>query len=460
MENKPYLDKDFFDKRPMKIIKLAKSLTPFLNELHELDHDHRFWLRILDDYLMSCVNRSLFYEKGHVSEFYTFSVNSWTPPKKKIYHNKWLRYNLKAFLNCKTSIKQFMQHVEENSNIALGIRGKVISEFEGFTFVKEYYPLLLWSTNKSKRIRCNGIARRIDSPFERNVFQYLPKFAVEYFTNLYKKAVIFDPENKVFHFEHINSPFTKLFVAKYKQNGSELWEYQGGGFAGWLESNPGPIMYEVVDRYITYGWKLHPKDEPGSPHRLIQFKRNYLDYTQRKSNKTYDLVICFSILAEPMTSIFKEAFSIIDAELDREKYSRVLLRPRPKGKRLKADQEIRDIFKPDRFYDVDNGTKSMAEVCASAKVVVQLSHPSTNFVECLFSGIPILSIDTSKATPSLLAESIKPILVQNEIMFDSAVELVDFLNSTTVKEIIRNQKEPNEDMKAVIDSLTSKSTYK
>jgi putative transferase (TIGR04331 family) len=406
---------------------------------------------------MAAVNRKEIIKLEENFATHTFSINGWTTPTDKAFRQKWLKYHLKALIYSKKLI-QFLNAVKNSDQISLGARGKIISRIENYTYIEEHYPIFIFQRNDSSRNKLNRIAAKIDNLFIRNVLLQLPKVAVEYFGSMYDKIVLYAPQSKKFHFEHIHSPFTRLLLAKYQQNGAELIEYQGGGFAGLLSHNPGPVMYEVVDKYITYGWKIHEKDIPGKPYRLIEFKEAYDFYQSQKREKYYDLTICFSLIGESTIENYKWAFNTISEQLDREKYLKVLLRPRPKGKGLTADQEIKEVFNPDAFFDIDKGVKPMAEVCSNSSVIVQLSHPSTNFVECLFSRIPVLVFNTSK-NDSKLAKQINPILEDHQILFNYPQDIAASLNSISIEDRISMMENPTIEVENIVELLTSSGKY-
>lgn len=421
-----FKEKDFFKTRPDKILSLNKEITPLLNELHNINHSERFWLRLLSLHLRSCIGQQPFLEQTEtVPKIPLNTINSFNLITPKQIRTDYIMHIGRAFIY-RTSAKELIKKLERHSNICSGARGQIISEHNNGVFIDSYYPLKeLLSPDLKTRKRLKAIATSLPDTFVKNVLLSLPRIYVEYFKRLYNSISVQNASEKSFHYEHLGGTFMEYVLAKYQDAGSKVIAYQTGGFMGEVEGNPDAVYYTLIDELRTYGWQQNEKDIPDQAYRLIEYKNNWEKFNTRSSCK-FDLLIVFSILNKVTSEHYDDFVEYFFRNIDKSKYPNLMVRPRPLSKYVNNKKEAHKLGIPTSI-EVDDGKSSMAKTATDAKLVIQTWMPSTNFLECLSVNQAVVAVDTNNR-PSAIYQKYAEGLYELGILHQNTESLVAFLN--------------------------------
>lgn len=422
-----YEEEGFRDKRPGKVNELCKYLFPVMNEIHETDYSERFWSILLKGYATTCVNRELLMSDHVLSARPVISpINGWELPTRKERWNARIREVAIAFYK-RHPMYKVNQILKEKDNICVGIRGKVFEEFGLGTYCPAYHSISSFFLDYGLRKNLKSIAAREASIFKKNVLLQLPRYLVEDFKKNISKIELYEPQKKIFHAEHLAGIFD-LIIALYVDQGAKYYKYQLGGFMGETKSSVTPEKYIGIDKLRTYGWKIHEKDEPHVAYRLEQF-RNGFDYFT--PDKTFDACIVYNQIDMANKNRYKTISNELFENLDFNKYPHLLLRPRGKTRKLDNSSEL-SFLNPPPPVDIDQGKKPMHEIVKASRIMVQLSLPSTNFLECVYVDHPIVAIFTVSDPTEIIKPYYQFFLDQN-VMHNDIDSLVKHLNSVDVE---------------------------
>lgn len=427
----------FQNQKWSRINEVFALLVPVMNKIHKINYSQRFWVSLIGEHVIACVNREnlmsdlILNQKPHL-----LPINAWTFPPPSRVRKMLLIYYAKAFSKS-TSIERVLDIVKSNCNICLGPRGKELERQGLGVFCPDHIPFL-YVPNKKARSIALSLADKEKNIFFSNVIRQLPTFYVEYFQSSLKRIRINDPENKTFHVEH-SSPFMNILMAVYMEKGSKVFRYQGGGFVGETQSSLMGSKYTIVDKFRTYGWKIHEKDEPFFAIRLEEFKK---EFQKQQKSAASDLLISYNnIDRSEVKDYYKKKSEYLFDKIDKTKYKNIILRPRGYSRRVNNGTILDFIKRPD-FVTVDKGMKMMYEIMRHSKIVIHWSHPSTNFLECIFVDHPVLAI-YSEDQPVFYepTEIVKPyyeFFLEHKVLHPSVESLVAHLNQTNIEEWWKN----------------------
>ncbi len=420
-----FKDKEFFKLRPKQIMELVKTITPIMNELHQVNHSNRFWLRLLSLHLRSCVGqRQFFQEKNFNPKVPLTTINSFSPISRKQVIIDWMMYVGRSLKN-RNSGRKIMKKISSDTNICVGARGTSIARHINGTFVEDYYPLFsLLSPSHMKRRKLKALTDNLSDEFERNMLLSMPKIFVEYFSDFYNPINVQEAPSKSFHYEHIGGPFMDYLLAKYQESGSKIIAYQTGGFMGEVENHPDENLYQIIDELRTYGWKQHQKDAPFRAFRLEEYAKEW--NILRSDRLDYDILIVFSIRNEVTKSHYSKFVKDFFTQINRKKYPNIIVRPRPISRNLNNAKEAKKIGVPENV-SIDNGRNKIVETAAKSRLVIQVWMPSTNFLECLKVDQPVMALDTNDQ-PSELYQEYSSHLNGLGILHKDTQSLVEFMN--------------------------------
>ncbi len=361
--------------------KLFNELHPVMNEIHGTDFCKRFWMILLESHVIAMISRiELMSEKEVVAKPDLYPVNGRNMPQK----NEKLVKSLILFIK---HLKSFgrritIEHQLKSENtFRIGFPQLAeIEKIEVGTELPIYTPLFWGRGNKKKRMKVNAISKNIDDPFMKNVVSHLPRILVEHFQQNYNSVELFDPAKKHFHVHTTQSEYNRMLIAKYIEHGSKLTWYQHGSYYGEFEGDSSHDFEGTVsDKFRTWGWKIRENDEPWKAYRLEQFRQVYLKY---KVTQEYDLLLVYPKIKEHTRSLYKNFTSYLLDNLDQATYKKFLARPRALNKVFSHKSEL--SFINDSRVDKTTGLSHMAEDMARCKIILQLSVPATNFLECIY----------------------------------------------------------------------------
>ena len=284
------------------------------------------------------------------------------------------------------------------------------------------------------RLQLNKMASIENDLFKRNILLQLPRVYVEcmdYFFKLIPQVT--SPERITFHMEHQPSVFMNIMIAHYAEHGAKIYEYQSGGFVGETTLSIDPVRYAVIDKHRTYGWKIHEKDEPFYAVRLESFRREYEKSCSRVTKSQYDIIAVYNQVNSVKTEEWYTAVSQTFFQgIDRQKYPRILLRPRGKSRKFNNRKELA-FLNPPKDILVDKGMKSMATLTAQSRLIVHWDHPSTNLLECIYVGHPVVAVLTNEF-PTELVRPFYDFFLGVGVMHSSADGLIEHLNKVNIDE--------------------------
>lgn len=435
IKDAPYNDPDIVNRRNERIEQLCSILFPIMNKIHNVNYSERFWLIVLSDHLKTCLNREPLMSKSDYKEPALFvSVNSRQIPVRKAVLKNWLVYLGRKFKKG-TSLDVFQEKVKSNANICIGTRSHEHERNGVGVATSEYFPWLMPVHNAGLRKRAvNHTNGRYDM-FIRNIIANLPTFFLEHFAkNLESIPTVNNPGEKIFHYEHLQSPFSYLTLAKYQEYGAKIFFYQTGGYIGEVSFSPSKLFYRTIDKFITYGWKVNEKDQPGKAYRMDQYFRSWKKQLDLGVQQSIDCLIVFSLIDEYTKEYYYNTYRYLISNLDRKKYGNVVLRPRLTTTRLVSSPNEFAFLKVEKdSVSIDDGKGPLAILAAKSKVIVHLQLPSTNFLEAVYCMQPVLGVNTNYS-PSQAVASYYEDLTNLKVIHPNIQSLVNHLNAVQINE--------------------------
>jgi len=427
----------FFETRPQRILEICEYLSPIMNEIHGTQYSFRFWASLLKDYAKNCVNReNMMSDKVIDSNPALLSINGWNLPTIKDEWRTSLRHYLKIFITDNQSIVNLHKKISKYDNICIGTRSKILEEYGFGISCSVHSPFSLGYFGREKRRIANKLAHKENSVFYHNLIRHIPRYYVEHFGSLIKKIKLIDPKKKCFYAEHITY-FTQLVIALYVEHGAKFYKVQVGGYVGETMESISPENYMDIDKHLTYGWKIHEKDEPSKAYRLEEFKKNY---DASRQIDPYDLSIIYNQISTKQKKIYYSGVSRkFFQKIDQTKFPSILLRPRGFTKKIDNSGELAFLYPPEGIL-IGRGMKPMAEIVKNTRVIVHLNHPSTNFLECVYVDHPVIARLTNK-NPTEIIKPFYQFFLESKVMHKNIDSLVAHLNEVNIEkwwnEVIR-----------------------
>jgi hypothetical protein len=407
---------------------LRKKLAAVLNELHGAHYSERFWGLIIEEYVKTAVTRKHLLETGDVDENVPFlPINSHSFPDLNTIWLEFAKQTVKA-LKSQINSTRGMELLELKNQFRIGF-----PEFYGLekfstelgVQLPEIHFHLIRPANLSLRSKLNRIAEGIEDNFLKNSVKQLPKLYVEYFRALLSAIPLTDPGEKVFHVHNIRTFADEFIIAKYTENGAKLIWYQHG-------SHYGEFQWEylhhyehlMADEYRTWGWKLKEKDRPWNAYRLEKFRNEYIAF---ENTAEYSLLLCYPKMYKTYKEHSVPVTRYLEEHLDFNKFPEVAARPRPLHQKHGHESELSFIGSP--HITVGSGLEPMAQMISKSELVVQISVPSTNFLECIYTGHPVTGI-INNPDPSDIIRPYYQFFLENGVLHNTPQSLVSFLNNT------------------------------
>jgi putative transferase (TIGR04331 family) len=416
--------------------KLFAILVPVLNQVHDTQYSDRFWKLVTKEYVNSVISKKeVLSTKLLTSKPEAEPTNSFTLPtlraRIRIEATRFIRY-----WRSRANEKLIQQKLGKEHNLTLSLPDLSIVQQELGNPLPTYYPFL-WKSNKEKRKRVNAIAKNYDDVYVQNIIRQLPGFVVEYFEGMISSIVLIQPEKKVFHVHNFHSLYNTLLVALYVEHGAKLYWYQHGAYYGELIGhNAHYLEATLADTFRTWGWKIRENDEPWKAYRLEKFKKAYETTNVRDE---YSCLICFPGFTKRSSLILQSRTNELIEALDFKKYPKVLFRPRPG-----TPNPIRDLdFVQHKSIVKDDCKQSMAEAVHSSRLVVQMTHPSTNTFECLYVDHPVIAFINNEQ-PTDVVKPYYDYFLKVGVFHETIESLLKHLNEIEVEEWWRSVKTSEE----------------
>ena len=410
---------------------LRSTLAGELNRLHDRSFSDRFWGIILESYVKTAITRKkLLEEKNPNFNVPVLPLNSYHFPGKK----EILKEQLKEFvkhIQTRADKNKIYRLLKEKDLIRIG--------FHEFPGIEEYndeigheFPLyhlhFFRKSNNKLRKRLVKIGESKNDVFTKNLILHLPKFYVEYFEGIYDSIPLFNPADKQFHIHNMRTSFDEMLVAKYVEEGAKLIWYQHGSHYGeykWEYLH----HYEhlMADEYRTWGWQIYEKDNPWKAYRLEAFHRTYRKFD---NSGEYNLMLCYPKMYHKYRNHCVETTKFLEQNLDFKKFPEILGRPRPMHKKHSHEKEL--SFISCENIDIGGGLEPIERQVSRSKVVVQISVPSTNFLECIYVDHPVTGI-LNNTDPTEVIKPFYSYFLEKGVLHEDVQSLVRFLNTTDLE---------------------------
>ncbi|MBB1472234.1 hypothetical protein H5368_04240 [Luteimonas sp. MC1782] len=423
---------DFFLARSNKVLETCDWLGRVLNRIHRVDFSHSFWTRVLAAYATAAYNQKEFF----AAEVYPFPVtfqpiNGWSPAGRVEVLRDRVITTLRSYRGAHP-LTDIPDKIPKSRRIAVGVRADLISkELDAVPLSFNWVPFL-GDHNPGARARLLEEAELQKTTSSKNICRNVPQIYVEYFDALLghlKRAEALGVE-KVF-VEHYGSSFELIFAAYLSERiGAELNQLQQGGFVGETVISIEPMKRAQYDRLLTYGWRAGPQDSPYFAIRLEQFEGDFRRHAAEKVFRDLLVVYGSPATSQAMQEHYEEFTEGLLAGIDRNKFPRILLRPRAKSRFLRMT-DYPKAFKMARRSEIDSGHRPISSLCATSSLVIQVTTPSTNFLECIFVDKPVLALDTNQFPTQILRPHLE-FFRRAGILHESTAAMVGFLNSVDV----------------------------
>ncbi len=409
---------------------LITLLSQELNKIHDSNYSERFWKIVAGPYINSVISRMTILSSQVITVKPLFEpINGVALPSKKERLIKSLRNRAKSMQTSK-NYNTIVVSLKDNDNVALGFHDPLsLTNDIGAVYLPDYFHKFS-KRNNIKRHKVNTIAQSKTDLYLRNIISQLPEIYVEYFDEMLSVIPLYNPEKKILHTSFIDSFYMKFLVGIYLEKGAGLNYYQHGAYYGEITNhNAHRNESGIADKFVTWGWKINDNDVPGKAYRLEKFKRDY--NSVHDSSYSYDLLFCYPKVNNRNIKQLKEYTEKLSGKLDRQKYKRLLARPRPTIKIPFISNKIG--FNIAKDISIDAAKKPMYEVLAKSRLVIQFTIPSTNFFECLYVNHPTIGI-LSNDNPTDIVKPYYDFFLQIGVLHNDFDSLVNHLNKVNVDE--------------------------
>lgn len=407
---------------------LVEVLSKALNHTHQTSFSLRFWAFVLTPYV-NTLTASF--------SFLSNSLNTGQPSLERFSCRKvsalerfrtWVIRVGRSFLSTgrMSSMKMILK---EHNSLSIAFPRLVQVEKEIGARVPVYYPFLRTKVSGALRMRLREFLSADDSLFIRNSVLNIPQVYVEHFDSILDSIPLYHPEAKTFHLhgDMESSLYLRFLVALYAERGSQVYWYQHGGFYGEIVRH---FAYhfesKLSDKFFTWGWRIGKNDVPWKAYRLEAFR---LDYANVRSRTSYDCMLCFPLISSYNRTLIESATRYFFEKINRDKFGRILARPRPKSKIFSAKGDL--LFLDDAVAVKSTGQRPMVREVKSSGLIIQMKHPSTNFLECLYVDHPCIAL-LMNSDPTDIVKRYYDFFLSVGVFHLNIATLVDHLNSADI----------------------------
>jgi putative transferase (TIGR04331 family) len=415
---------------------LSQVFYKIMNEIHGMDASERFWKIILLPYysaIISSKNELLGESKTAINPPLEVYSNSVFPSKQS------RRYGILRYVGkmSKTFLKRknWLEKIKSKDSIYLGF-DKTYGFPEENIFEPIYPVFSFKEINWSLRNIRPKFIGEFPEAFIKSVIKNLPMIYLEYFKYYFDGITVENSSNKIFHVLTFENTYLRFVIAKYILNGSKLYYYQHGGYYGeYPFHNAHYHESDISDKFITWGWKILEKDEPGQALKCGKFK---IDYLAKKSAPEFDILLVYPVIENKVKEKIKARSEILLGNLDRNKYKKLCVRPRPTQK-LNRTEDF-DYLK-NEVTNIDHGFQPIVNLISKSRLVLQFTYPSTNMMECFYVNQPCVAL-LENDSPSEIIKPYYDFFITNGVFHLTMDTLVEHLNKIDLniwwEEIINN----------------------
>jgi putative transferase (TIGR04331 family) len=201
-----------------------------------------------------------------------------------------------------------------------------------------------------------------------------------------------------------------------------LYYYQHGGYYGEYQFHNGHFHESSIsDKFITWGWKMLEKDEPGFALKCEKFKR---DFWAKKIDPEFDILLVYPVIENKVRKKIQSRSELLLGSLDRNKYKKLCVRPRPTQK-LNRTEDF-DFLK-NEVNQIDQGFQPIVNLISKSRLVLHFTYPSTNMMECFYVNQPCVAL-LENNSPSDIIKPYYDFFIMNGVFHLTMDTLVEHLN--------------------------------
>lgn len=431
-ENNLYASNDYSDKNPVgrskKIDEFLSILTSVMNNVHDVSYSERFWRILLNGYVSLSLSqyqrftkpvflRDVILPTGEINGFKTllfvytkYLINLIQSAGKYRIINRMLKQNNNIYISA----------LFENSRIQ-----------EDLVILPDYIYFPINSLkDRSKREKLRLMSEEYEDVYLKNIIKSVPLIFIEYFDFLMGKVKLFNPHQKTFNIITLPNSYSRYIVAKYTENGAELYGYQHGSNYGETNNHVSyNHEYKISDRFYTWGWKINENDYPFFAFRISPFINKYKSL---HNVKNYDCLIVFGRFLSHNKQKYINKGIYFAQNIDRNKYPKIIARPRKGHKYENAKNNLRFLNTYNFQFHSGNRAETPS-VIKQSKVVILLHYPSTFAFECMAVDHPIICIEENRDV-SEMAMPFYDGMYELNIFHRNIESVVEFMNKTDINE--------------------------
>lgn len=425
---------------------LLDAIYPSLNDLHQVRQSRRFWAILLHRYLLKCVAISkvpkVFRDIPTSSPVDAEDADNAVlgpklggrlpaPQSRQAVTAPWTQRVALSMTSAPSRFRDRMLLRRLSRTSAMRMTS-MLGFFHDVDIIARHVdrPVGWWSAavtpgpvarERSKREDLHEIVKRVDWPLARMVFEWLPHWYVEEFAGRSEHVTLVAPQRKVIHTAFLSDIQSRFVVARYVAEGAHLHFYQHGCDYGEIEGSAYHHAESLIaDRFLTWGWKLRPKDEPFV---ALRFMRPGIQRWQERPGWLYvNQRSTFPWNIESTLDIQGRFFGALDERLARS----CIVRPRD-GWPGEVGEHVRQLV-----AEIDDCAAPFHEVVNGVGLVVFDGFPATSFLECLQAGFPAIAIETEGVPFTAIAKPFYEEFFAIGLLHRTPESAADFVNGLSV----------------------------
>ena len=163
---------------------------------------------------------------------------------------------------------------------------------------------------------------------------------------------------------------------------------------------------------------------------MEEFRRKYISLNIKQE---YDFTIVYNqVNSRNREQYYKKLSHTFFQKIDTNKYPQTLLRPRGYTRKIDNSAEL-SFLTLQNGITVDKGMDPMAKIVKNSRCVIQLNHPSTNFLECLYVNHPIVVILTNSQATDIVLPYYQ-FFLDEKVMHPNIDSMISHLNSVNLED--------------------------